>query len=242
MELSGTHIFITGAGQRIAKYLAERLLEYPVKVTLHARRSKAHVEALQKEALKRGLDWQVTTFDLTESQKIKLAVTESVTKLGPIDILINSASNFFPTPAKTCTEEDWNALTHVNSRGPFFVCQAMHQALRGKRGLIVNLADVNAERPLIHFGPYCAAKAGLLMSTKSLALEWAPQVRVNAISPGPVLPPTHFTETQIKKAAQETLLGRWGSPEDIWEAFLFLVRNDYVTGLNLRVDGGKSLL
>ncbi len=162
--------------------------------------------------------------------------------LGRLDILVNSASLWKRTPFAELTEADWDAVTDILLKGAAFTSHAAapHLAEHGD-GAIVNIVDLSAFVPFPNFVAHSVGKAGLLNLTKSLAIELAPHVRVNAIAPGPVLPPPNYGEKQIQAAADRTLLGRWGSPEDVAEAVVFLVRANYITGTVIEVDGGEHL-
>ena len=160
---------------------------------------------------------------------------------GPVDILVNSASDFFSTPALTCTEEEWDSLLDLNLKGQFFLAQACAKTMSDRAGVIVNLIDVYAERSSRNFAAYSASKGGLLTLTRALAKEWAPLIRVNGVSPGSVLFPAHYKEEQKQKAIDRSLLKRAGCPQDITDAILFLISNNYITGINLCVDGGRSI-
>jgi pteridine reductase len=230
MVLKDKHVLIVGGTKRIGLALAERAVAEKARVSVTYRTTKntnPSVFAVQA--------------DLKKIDTIALAVSDATSKQGPVDILINSASQFYPTPALSCKSEQWNELFESNIKGQFFFAQAVASAmLKGTGGVVINIADVNAEHPIRNFTPYLAAKAALLQMTRSLALEWAPKIRVNAISPGPVLIPEGFTEEQKARAIESTLLKRLGSPNDIVEGIFFLIRNDYMTGFNLVVDGGYS--
>ena len=236
MELKGKHVLITGAGKRVARVIAERLLSEGVRLSAHYFQSRASVLELV------GPNVFPVQADLRKVADIRRAASQAMDHFGPVDILINSASNFYPTPVLETTEAQWEDLMSVNLKGPFFLSQAVAPKMLEKGGVIINIADVNGTRPMKTFTPYVTAKAGLLMLTKNLAKEWAPRVRVNAISPGPVLQPENYTEAQIQRSADRTLLKRWGAPEDIANATVFLITNDYMTGYDLKVDGGRSLV
>ncbi len=178
--------------------------------------------------------------DLT-SLEARMRIVELARKQhGPIDILIASAADFSPTPADTATELEWDYLLDLNLKAPFFLAQECAQDLK-RGGVIVFVCDIHERKPLKGFSAYSASKGGLWTLTRSLAAEWAPQVRVNSLSPGPVLPPESFTPEQTRRAAARTLQDRIGTPQDIVEGAAFLIRNDYVTGFDLRVDGGACL-
>src|SRR5207248_89318 len=130
--------------------------------------------------------------------------------------------------------KDWDHLLDVNLKGQFFLAQACAKTMQKNGGVILNIADVNGERPMKNFTPYVCSKAGLLMMTRNLAKEWAPKIRVNSISPGAVLLPESYNEEQRQRSIEQSLLKRLGSPEDIAQAALFLIANDYITGFDLK--------
>ena len=171
-------------------------------------------------------------------------VARTVGRFGRLDALVNNASTFHATPMGTSTAQDWDTLFASNARAPFFLAQAAAPHLKASRGAIVNLVDIYAERPLANHPLYCMAKAALLMATKSLALELAPEVRVNAVAPGAILWPEHDEANGEAQAAllARTPLSRTGTPEEIAEAVRWLLRDaSYVTGQVMRVDGGRML-
>lgn len=242
MNLQGRHILVTGAAKRVGRAIAESFLPYGVSLSLHYFRSEIAESELLPLAEKGGSRFFSVQADLCDVNSIRAAVQLAEAKFGPVDILVNSASTFYPTPVLSVTEEQWDELVDANVKGHFFFSQACAPQMSKRGGVILNIGDVNAERPVKNFTPYVVGKAGLLMLTKNLAKEWAPAIRVNAISPGPVLIPEGYTPEKIERAAEKTLLKRWGTPEDIVQAVHFLIRNEYITGFNLRVDGGKSIL
>jgi pteridine reductase len=166
-----------------------------------------------------------------------------VEAFGSLDILVNNASTFYPTPMGDITEIDWNDLIGTNLKAPLFLSQAAAAALRISEGLILNIADIHGLRPLGRHPVYSVAKAGLIMLTKSLAREMGPQVRVNAIAPGPVMWPEDGMDSHLKEAiVDKTVLKRPGSTGDVARAALFFASEaPYVTGQILAVDGGRSV-
>jgi pteridine reductase len=166
-----------------------------------------------------------------------------VRRFGQLDVLVNNASSFYPTPVGEITARHWDDLIGTNLKAPLFLAQAAAQALHLTHGLILNMADIHGLRPLRRYTTYCVAKAGLIMLTKSLARELGPHVRVNAIAPGPVMWPDDGTDKALqKKIIERTLLKRPGSPQDVARAALFFcTQAPYVTGQILAVDGGRSV-
>jgi len=160
-----------------------------------------------------------------------------------LDILVNNASSFYPTPVGNVTEEQWDDLMGSNLKAPFFLSQAVAPYLKKQQGCIVNIVDIHAQRPMAEHSVYNMAKAGLEMQVKTLAYELGPEIRVNGIAPGAIMwPENEMDEMAKKRIISRTYLKRKGSPEDIARTVLFLVRDaDYVTGQVLAVDGGRSL-
>lgn len=241
MTVANRHVLVTGAARRIGRALSEALLDRNARLSAHYFRSQDEITTLEVTARKRKKPIFVCRADLRNTTQIRAAVKDSVRHFGAIDILINSASLFYPTLALDCTDSKWQRLLDTNLKGQFFFAQACARSMRKNGGVIINIADVNGEKPRKYFTPYTASKAGLLMMTRNLALEWAPKIRVNSISPGPILPPEQTTEEEKHRSSETTLLKRWGNPQDIVDATSFLIENDYITGFNLCIDGGRSI-
>lgn len=231
--LSGKHVLITGAAKRVGKHLAERFGELGCRVTRHS------FQTPLPPAPQNSPHTQAVSFDLRDRTAISAGIATAVAAFGPVDILVNSASVFTRTPLGTVTPEQWDTILHTNLSGQFFVAQAVAGSMKAG-GVILNIADTAAVRSMQPYAPYLAAKGGLLSLTRALAKELAPAVRVNAISPGWVLPAVDSSEEQIARNVARTLLGRLGSPEDIFQAAKFLAENSYITGFNLIVDGGRE--
>jgi pteridine reductase len=212
-------------------------------VAIHYHRSveAAHALAAELNAVRES---SVTTLggDLLDVKVLNALVEATVARFGHLDILVNNASTFYPTPIGDITEAHWDDLMGTNLRAPVFLSQAAAPHLRARSGLILNIADIHGMRPLRYHTVYSPAKAGLIMLTQSLARELAPQVRVNAIAPGPVEFPEQGLTDEMKQAIiDKTLLKRRGSSEDIARAALFFAAEaPYVTGQILAVDGGRS--
>jgi pteridine reductase len=167
----------------------------------------------------------------------------SLRSFGGLDVLVNNASSFYPTPLGEITPAAWDDLIGSNLKVPLFLSQAAAPALRKSGGLIVNIVDIHSLRPLRNYPVYCAAKAGLHMLTRSLAKELGPEVRVNGISPGPVLWPEGQSDDGARdQIVESTLLKRMGTPEDIARTLLFFATSaPFITGQILAVDGGRSV-
>ena len=235
---------VTGAARRLGAAIARRLHADGHDLALHYRTSAAEMQTLaaELEAQRAG---SVLTLqaDLAEFDRLPELVARTVGRYGRLDALVNNASIFQPTPLGDTTPAQWDALFASNARAPFFLAQAAAPHLKATRGAIVNLADIYADRPLRGHAVYCMAKAALVMATKSLALELAPDVRVNAIAPGAILWAEHDDADAKQKAMlARTPLARTGTPEEIAEAVRWLLREaTYTTGQVLRLDGGRLL-
>ena len=243
---------VTGAARRIGAAIARRLHAAGYDLALHYRGSAADMHALaaELEAARPG-STRVLQADLSEFDRLPEMVARTVGRFGRLDALVNNASSFHASPMGKATAQDWDDLFASNARAPFFLAQAAAPHLKASGGAIVNLVDIYAERPLAQHPLYCMAKAALLMATKSLALELAPRVRVNAVAPGAILwpeppPGPHGGPGQPTGAQQAildaTALGRTGTPQDIAAAVHWLLSDDagYVTGQVLHVDGGRE--
>ena len=241
--LHGKVALITGAAQRIGAAMAETLHAEGLNLALHYRKSKQAAHALQQKLnARRANSVVLIQADLLDNAKVAHMVQDAIQAWGRLDILINNASSFYPTPIGSVTDGHWNEIMGSNLKAPFFAAQAAARALSETAGCIINIADIHAERPLKTYPVYSAAKAGLVMLTKALACELAPQVRVNAIAPGAILWPEEIDEITQQRIISRSLLKRQGSPEDIARAALFLVRDaGYITGQVIAVDGGRSI-
>ena len=235
---------ITGAARRIGACIARHLHQAGYDLILHYRHSATDAEQLAEElnAIRPGSCSSLQA-DLAEMAEVEQLAAE-VQATGGLNLLVNNASSFYPTPVGQVSQQDWDALINSNLRAPFFLTQALTPLLKKTQGCVINLVDVHAERGLTGYPVYSIAKAGLKMMTLSLARELAPDVRVNGIAPGPILWPeaeASLSEDARQAVLDKTLLARTGRPEDIAEAVLYLSQAGYVTGQVLAVDGGRSL-
>ncbi len=235
---------ITGAARRIGAELARTFHARGYDIALHCNRSKADAAALcEKLNAKRPGSSTVLSADLADTSSIGQLAADLNQWRNRLDVLINNASSFYPTPLTAATEADWDNLIGSNLKGPFFLCQALAPSLSKTRGCIINITDIHARQPLKNHSIYCIAKAGNLMLTKALAKDLAPEVRVNGIAPGAILWPEHMEleDSGRQQIVDKIPLGRTGSPEDIAATALFLVqKGSYLTGVVIAVDGGRS--
>lgn len=235
---------ITGAARRIGAAIARRLHGDGYDLALHYRSSHADMEALLAELnAKRPGSVIALQADLAAFDRLPELIAKTVGRFGRLDALINNASGFYPTPIGSAAPAQWDELFASNARAPLFLAQAAAPHLRASRGGIVNLGDIHGEKPLANHPIYCMAKAALLMLSKSLALDLAPHVRVNAIAPGAILwPEGHADEAAQSAILAHTPLLRLGTPEEIAGVVSWLLGDaSYVTGQTIHVDGGRHL-
>ena len=238
-------MLVTGGGKRLGAAVCRRLHAAGANLMLHYRASAGEARLLQAELNHLRADSvALIQADLLDHSKLPSLVEQTVNRFGQLDALVNNASSFFPTPVGEITAADWEDLIGTNLRAPLFLSQAAAPVLKKTQGAIVNITDIHAERPLKNFVVYSVAKAGLVGLTRSLARELAPDVRVNAVAPGPILWPDDetFDEVSRQRIISHTPLRREGTPEDIAKAVHFLLADaSYVTGETLNVDGGRHV-
>ncbi|OGT51763.1 MAG: pteridine reductase [Gammaproteobacteria bacterium RIFCSPHIGHO2_12_FULL_42_13] len=237
-------VLITGAAKRIGAAIAEYFHTQQYRVIIHYRHSKTEAEALAQKLNARTPSSATAIYaDLDNFSHYQTLIQQAITCFGRLDALINNASTFFKTPMGKAGETEWNALINSNLKAPFFIAQASAPELKKQQGSIINIVDIHAEKPLKNFPIYTCAKAGLRMLTKSLALELAPDVRVNGIAPGHVLWPTNpdtFSVEEQKNIMETTPLQRAVDPNDIAKTAYFLVENHSITGQVINIDGGRA--
>jgi len=238
-------VLITGGAKRVGAATCRLLHAAGARVMIHYRSSQGEAQVLANELndLRAGSAALVQA-DLLDIAGLPRLVHDTVAKFGRLDVLINNASSFYPTPVGEIDEKNWTDLIGTNLKAPLFLAQAASDALRHSHGCIVNIADIHAERPMKSYVVYSIGKAGLVAMTKSLAHELGPNVRVNAVGPGPIMWPEEdptFDTEERRRIVAHTLLKREGSPEDIARAVRFLIYDaTYTTGQMLAVDGGRS--
>ena len=235
---------VTGAAKRIGRAIATRLHRAGANVVLHYRNAEAEARELEAalNATRAG-SAQCIRADLLDTDNLPELVAATVTRFGGLDLLVNNASSFYPTPMGRITGKDFGELMGTNLKAPLFLSQAAAAELGKRRGAIVNIVDIHAERPLRNYLVYSIAKTALAGLTRALALELGPEVRVNGVSPGPIAWPDDgsFDQALQERVIRHTLLKRQGEPDDIAKAVLFLVTDaSYVTGQVIAVDGGRS--
>jgi NAD(P)-dependent dehydrogenase (short-subunit alcohol dehydrogenase family) len=242
MELPGKVALVTGGAIRVGRSIALALAEAGASVILNyhssaeaAMRTAEEIESLGREVLP-------VRADVSQAVQVQELVSAGVARFGRLDVLVNSASLWRRTPWAELDEAAWDQAFATDLKGAFLCAKAAapHLAAHGD-GAIINIVDLSALAPFPNMLAHSVAKAGLLSMSYALAMELAPAIRVNAVAPGPVLPPPDYDAKLLAAAAQRTLLGRWGTPTDVAQAVVFLVRAAYITGVVLPVDGGERL-
>lgn len=235
-------VLVTGAARRIGAVIAQAFHARGARVAIHFRRSATEAGALVN-AMNKSRPGSAAAFeaDLADASALAALPASVIGTLGALDVLVNNASSFYPTPLGSITTAQFDDLVGTNLRVPLFLSQAAAPELCRRRGLILNIADIHGLRPLRQHAVYSAAKAALVMLTRSLARELGPEVRVNAIAPGPVLWPENGMDEELqKRIVARTALKRTGTPEDVARAAIFFATEaPFVTGEVLAVDGGR---
>lgn len=235
---------MTGAGKRIGAVIARRLHAAGANVALHYFTSAQPADEVAAELNDRRPGSAFTVgANLRNTAALETMIGDVLARAGRLDILVNNASSFYPTPLGTVTEEQWLDLIDTNLKAPLFLTQAALPALRAAGGCVVNIVDIHSQRPLRNHVVYGPAKAGLAMLTRSLAKDLGPAVRVNGVAPGAILWPESGVSAKVQDSIiREIPLKRVGEPDDIASAVVFLVRDaPYVTGHIIAVDGGRSV-
>jgi pteridine reductase len=244
----GKTVVVTGAAKRVGRSIARELHATGANIVVHYRTALAEATAIAVElnAIRPGSAF-CQQADLLDIDALSTLVANTVAHFGRLDALVNNASSFFATPLGSIDQQAWDDLIGSNLKAPLFLTQAAAPYLRAVHGAVVNITDIHAERPLAGYPLYCAAKAGLLGLTRALAIELAPEVRVNAVAPGPILWPeedalaSEFDAQARERIVAHTLLKHAGSPHDIARTVRFLLNDaPYVTGQVINVDGGRT--
>ncbi|MCG8379731.1 MAG: pteridine reductase [Proteobacteria bacterium] len=235
-------VLITGAARRIGAAIAEHLHKTGMNIVVHYNSSaqEAH-ELVRKLNGERHDSAIMIQANLQHKEYYSALIDAALEFKGSIDVLVNNASAFYPTPVNLLSDEQWTELINVNLKAPLFLSQLIAPSIRKNKGCIINIADIHAYRPLADHTIYSISKAGLIMLTQSLAKELSP-VRVNAIAPGAITWPEEMDEKTRQDILDHTSLKRTGSMEDVAKTVLFLIRDaDYITGQIINVDGGRTL-
>lgn len=237
---------ITGSAKRLGRQMIQTLHNAGYRVIIHCNHSRPEAENLAASLNQQRPDSAaVVQANLLDEAHWPVLIQQILACFNRLDVLVNNASSFFPTPVATANTAQWQDLFGSNVKAPYFLCQALTPQLAKQQGAIINMVDIHAEKPLAQHSLYCMAKAALLMMTKSLARELAPTIRVNGIAPGAILwPPEQSVVLQEQDKAAilaQIPLQQLGTPQDIAQTLLFLLQSPYITGQIIAVDGGRSL-
>jgi len=234
---------ITGAANRIGAAIARDLHESGMDVVVHYNQSKPAAEKLVNELnAERSNSASLVSGDLLVADNYQRIIEQAYNYKHRLDVLVNNASSFYPTPFAEATLAQWQELIGVNMQAPLFLSQQAADYLAASNGCIINLTDIHAQRPMKNHALYSTAKAGLVMLTKAMAKELGPQIRVNALSLGAMLWPQDMDQQKHEEILAKTILNRQGEMQDVTKALRFLIDDaDYITGQILTIDGGRTL-
>lgn len=233
---------VTGAAKRIGRVIAMSLAKRGCHIVLHYNSSVDSAFATAEELKSYGVKVLPIQADLRRPEQIEAMIEQAVTHFGGLDILVNSAASFVRADLQSMTLDVWNEILAVNLTAPMLcIKHAAPVLLRQESGVVINICDLYSELPTPPMLAHGVAKAGLLNLTRALALELAPRVRVNAVIPGVVLPPDDASAEYLARTADKNLIKQWGNPDQVAQAVLFLIENDFMVGEALHVDGGESL-
>lgn len=231
---------VTGGAVRVGRAIALSLADAGYDLLIGYNKSRAESSEVAKAVRGTGRRVHTVRADQSREGDVKRLAHAAADRFGRLDLLVNSASTFVPGDLLSVTAEEWDAVMAVNLRAPFLLVRETAHLLRAARGAIVNIVDLSALQPWTTHPHHSVSKAGLLHLTRVMARRLAPEVRVNAVAPGLVLPPESYSEQQIERARQRIPMAHVGTPEDVAAAVRFLARAEYVTGEVVVVDGGLA--
>lgn len=242
MELRGRVALVTGAGRRLGRAIAAALAGRGLRVALHHHTSANGAAEVRDEVRQAGGDAECFAADLRDADAARALPGRVFERFGRLDVLVNSAAVMHRLRLEETTPEQWDDILNLNLRAVFFCTQGAASALREAKGSVINLADVGGLEPWPGFAAHSVSKAGVVMLTRVLALDLAPEVRVNTIAPGAVLVPDTYDQAARDALVRSTPLRRLGTPGDVTAAVLYLLEHgDYITGTVLTVDGGRAV-
>ncbi len=241
MEIEGKVALVTGGAHRVGRALVLGLAGAGADVAIHYHRSDDDAAETARQVRALGRRAETYRADLADPDAVQGLVDAVADSMGRLDVLVNNASLFESAGFRDVTVESWDRVMAVNLRAPFLLLQATAPLLEASKGVAVNIADLAGVQVWSGFPHHGVSKAGLIHLTRVAARSLAPDVRVNCIVPGTVLPPEDYTREQIQRSVDRTVLERIGEPDDVVEALLFLVRSEFATGSVVTVDGGRTL-
>lgn len=242
MQIKNKVALITGAAHRVGKAIAIRLAGQGCHIVLNYRSSAEAAQQTQQELEALGVQVLPVQADVSDAIAVESMVDQALDYFGQVDILVNNAAVFDKTPFPEMSLADWDKVINVNLRGPFLCARAVAPTMLTLiEGVIINITDLAGLVPIPGMLAHSIAKAGLISLTESLALELGPNIRVNGIAPGPIIPPPDYSDKMKQRIAQRTLLKRWGEADHVAQTVQFLIENDYITGEIIRVDAGEII-
>ena len=241
MELTNRVALVTGAAHRVGKAIAVALAHGGARIAVHYHGAQQEAQTTLDQLKALGVDAHLFPANLSDAGACTALIANVTQYFGTLDVLVNSAAVMHRTPVGEVTVADWDAMFSLNLRAPFFLCQAACPHLARSQGAIVNIADLAAFETWPAYVPHSITKAGIVQMTRALAHALAPIVRVNAVAPGAVLLPVGWDEQAARHLAETTPLKHLGTPEDVAQAVLYLIKADYVTGETIIVDGGRHV-
>jgi pteridine reductase len=242
MNINGKVALITGSAKRIGSETAIELARRGAVVAIHYRSSESEARETLKRVQQAGSRGELFRADLDNLAEVDALFQNLESKFGRLDILVNNASVFDAASADETNPQDWDRQMQSNAKAPFFIAQRAARIMARDGGKIINMVDVAGEIVWPGYLAYSVSKAALIAITKGMAKSYAPSIQVNAVAPGPVLFPEHYSEEQKRSAIERTLLKRAGSARDVVNAIVFLIENDYITGEVIHVDGGRHIM
>jgi 3-oxoacyl-[acyl-carrier protein] reductase/pteridine reductase len=240
VEITGKTALVTGGAHRVGRAITLGLAQAGANLVINYHRSASAAEETAAEVLALGVGALTAQADVADSEQVEAMVAAARKRFGSVDILVNSASLWQKTPFPMEDYGAWHRVSRILVDGPLYCANtvAPNMLERGE-GAIVNIVDLSAWQPWPDFTAHSVGKSALLALTRQLALELAPVVQVNAVAPGPMLPPPGYSQKRYDRMASSTLKGLWGSPQDVVDAVLFLATANYITGEVIVVDGGE---
>lgn len=238
---AGPAALVTGGAVRVGRAIALSLADAGYDLLISHNKSRAESSEVEARARKAGRRVHAVRADLSRAADVAHLARAAADRFGRLDLLVNSASSFAQGDLLDVTADEWDAVMAVNLRAPFLLVRETAHLLRAARGAVVNIVDLSALHPWTTHPHHSVSKAGLLHLTRVMARRLAPEVRVNAVAPGLVLPPESYSAEKVERTRQRIPMGRVGAPEDVASAVRFLARADYVTGEVVVVDGGLGL-
>jgi len=240
IDLTGRTALVTGGGTRVGAAIVRALARAGCDALIHYASNAKGAREVARDVARLGRKAEQYQADLTDRAQID-RLAEAALRHGSLDVLVHNAGNFERTPPAALSAEAWDRALALNVTAPYLLTIALAPLLRKSRGSVVAITCISAERPWTNYVPYSVSKAALAHLVQGLALALAPEVRVNAVAPGTVMPPNDYSEGQLEKLREQIPLERLGSPEDVARAVVFLAESDFLTGQTIKADGGRSL-